>query len=324
MAESKKENKGCLIALGIIVALIWLVINPISFVVVFIFGLAVFLTFKYSRKKHEEQKIKNFENKKDIVVADTSYIFIENFVKKYKHNYSNEELKNLKYLLENKNIKIGEEELIWILRKEIEKQNYEFFKEKIHTCSPKKVEEYINTFLEIFGEDNQKYTPLLERLLKEDEIQFDGNDLSVKISKIAKKMEIDRFEKKIIDGNSQKVIFVNNLDLITGYEFEYFLKELFEKMGYKVENTSLSNDQGADLIVIKFGDKISVQAKRYSGSVGNKAIQEVVASIKHYKADRGVVITTSSFTRQAVVLAESNNIELIDRKGLESLIEKYY
>lgn len=324
MLKNKKENKGCLIILGIIVALIWLAINPASFIVVFIFGLAIFLIINNSKKKQEEQKIINFENKKDIVIADTNYIFIENFVKKYKHNYSNEELNNLKHLLENKNIKISEEELIWILRKEIEKQNYEFFKEKIHTCSPKKIEEYINTFLEIFGEDNQKYTPLLEKLLKEDEIQFDGNDLNVKISEIAKKMEIDRFEKKILDGNSQKIISVNNLDSITGYEFDYFLKELFEKMGYKVENTSLSNDQGADLIVRKFGDKISVQAKRYSGSVGNKAIQEVVASIKHYKADRGVVITTSSFTRQAVVLAESNNIELIDRKGLESLIEKYY
>lgn len=318
------KKRGYLIVLGIIVALVWLVINPISFIIVFIFGFAIFLTIKSSRKKQEEQKIRNFENKRNIIIADANYILIENFVKKYKHNYSNEELHNLKHLLENKNIKINEEELIWILKKEIERQNYEFFKEKIHSCSPKKMEEYVNTFLEMFGENNQAYIPFLKKLLKEDEIHFNKNNLNVRISEIAKKMEVERFEKKMLDGDSSKSFSINNLDLFTGYEFEYFLKELFEKMGYKVENTSLSNDQGADLIVRKFGDKISVQAKRYAGSVGNKAIQEIVASIKHYKADRGVVITTSGFTRQAVALAESNNIELIDRKGLENLIAKYY
>jgi len=94
-------------------------------------------------------------------------------------------------------------------------------------------------------------------------------------------------------------------------------------MGYTVEQTRLSSDQGADLIISKFGEKLVVQAKRYGQKVNNAAVQEVAASIKHYRADKGMVITTNYFTLSAVELANSNNIELIDRDKLETLIRKY-
>jgi HJR/Mrr/RecB family endonuclease len=95
-------------------------------------------------------------------------------------------------------------------------------------------------------------------------------------------------------------------------------------MGYIVELTKSSNDQGADLIISKLGEKYVVQAKRYSNKVNNKAIQEVVAAIKHYDADRGMVITSNEFTSSAIKLASSNNIDLIDRNKLEKLIKKYF
>lgn len=44
-------------------------------------------------------------------------------------------------------------------------------------------------------------------------------------------------------------------------------------MGYDVQNTPLSGDQGADLILEKFGEKTIVQAKRYQGNVTNRAVQ---------------------------------------------------
>lgn len=110
---------------------------------------------------------------------------------------------------------------------------------------------------------------------------------------------------------------------MTGYEFEEFLKTLFEKMGHQVEHTKLAGDQGADLVISKFGERTVVQAKRYSNKVPNKAIQEVVAAIAHYKADKGMVVTTSGFTRSAIELARSNNVELIDRNKLGRFINKF-
>ncbi len=89
------------------------------------------------------------------------------------------------------------------------------------------------------------------------------------------------------------------------------------KKGYLVEETKISQDQGADLILSRFGKKSVVQAKRYRSSVGNDAIQAVVASIKFYGAHEGMVVTNSKFTKAAIELARSNNITLVSGKELK-------
>ncbi len=146
--------------------------------------------------------------------------------------------------------------------------------------------------------------------------------LRSKIKKVKTELEIQALERKLSAGVS--FVSIKDIDKLSGYGFENFLKSLFEKMGYKVEQTKSSKDQGADLVVSKLGEKIVVQAKRYSGKVGNKAIQEITAAIKHYEADRGMVVTNSEFTRSAMELAKSNNIELIDRYKLEKLINRFW
>jgi HJR/Mrr/RecB family endonuclease len=115
---------------------------------------------------------------------------------------------------------------------------------------------------------------------------------------------------------------IDDVDNLSGSEFELFLKQLFVKMGYSVINTKLSGDQGADLIIEKFGTKIAVQAKNYGGKVSNKSVQEVVAAIKHYEANKGMVVTNNFFTKSAYSLAESNNVDLVDRNLLEDWIRK--
>ena len=66
-----------------------------------------------------------------------------------------------------------------------------------------------------------------------------------------------------------------------------------------------------------------VQAKRSNDKIGNNAIQEVVASISYYKAQRGMVVTNNEFTPAAVDLAKSNKITLVDRSELDRLIKEY-
>lgn len=109
---------------------------------------------------------------------------------------------------------------------------------------------------------------------------------------------------------------------ITGVDFENVLKRIYESYGYKVSGTKTSGDQGADLILEKEGKKTVVQAKYYSSSVGNSAVQEVTAAIAYYKADKGIVVTNSTFTSSAISLASANNIELVDGNKLNELIEK--
>jgi len=113
---------------------------------------------------------------------------------------------------------------------------------------------------------------------------------------------------------------IKEIDQMTGEEFEQFLGELFKKRGFKITYTSISGDYGADLILRDGDEKIAVQAKRYSGNVGVKAVQEVIGAVKMYDADEAWVVTNSYFTKQATKLAEINEVYLIDRDELIDII----
>ncbi|MBK6586893.1 MAG: restriction endonuclease [Acidobacteria bacterium] len=86
----------------------------------------------------------------------------------------------------------------------------------------------------------------------------------------------------------------------------------------------MSGDQGADVVVVKFAEKTVIQAKRFTGNVGNFAVQEIMAAISMYQAQKGMVITNSYFTPSARDLANVNNIELVDRDDLDELIIKHW
>lgn len=113
---------------------------------------------------------------------------------------------------------------------------------------------------------------------------------------------------------------IKQIDQMTGEEFEQFLGMLFKKRGYKVSFTAASGDYGADLLLKDRDELIAVQAKRYSDSVGVKAVQEIIGSLKMYDATQAWVVTNSYFTKQAIKLAEMNDVYLIDRDELIEII----
>lgn len=117
---------------------------------------------------------------------------------------------------------------------------------------------------------------------------------------------------------------IKQIDKMSGEEFEQFLGVLFKKRGYKVTYTATSGDYGADLLLKDRDEIIAVQAKRYSGSVGVKAIQEIIGSLKMYDATQAWVVTNSYFTKQAIKLAEMNDVYLIDRDDLIKIILNEY
>jgi restriction system protein len=121
------------------------------------------------------------------------------------------------------------------------------------------------------------------------------------------------FEKNL--GTSPK-IYLGDFSNLSGHEFEEYAQKLFGLLGYTVVRTQLTGDQGADLIISKDNIKTVVQLKKYSGSISNKAIQEVVAAKNYYKADKAMVITNSSFTTGAIALALANDVELWDGEKL--------
>lgn len=116
--------------------------------------------------------------------------------------------------------------------------------------------------------------------------------------------------------------------------FEQLVVQLLVKMGYgydkdSSEVTGLTNDGGIDGVINedKLGlDKIYLQAKRYSreNKVGRPDLQMFVGAMENVQ--KGVFITTSLFSKQALDYAEKQqqkNLKLIDGVMLAELMVKY-
>jgi hypothetical protein len=112
----------------------------------------------------------------------------------------------------------------------------------------------------------------------------------------------------------------DNWRAMRGTEFEDFLRRVFESLGYKVQMTKGSGDQGLDLILTGKGRRIGVQAKGYSDTVGNSAIQEANAGMGFYDCECCIAITNSTFSRSAKELADKIGCLLIDGTRLPDLI----
>ncbi|MEL4026276.1 restriction endonuclease [Lysinibacillus endophyticus] len=116
-----------------------------------------------------------------------------------------------------------------------------------------------------------------------------------------------------------KLLELHEIDEMTGQEFERYLKQLYERHGYKVKLTKKSKDYGADLILKKGKKTFVVQAKCLNKKAGIRAVQEVAGAIKHYRADVGIVVTNQYYTTPAKNLAKSNGIQLINRDELDKM-----
>ena len=172
------------------------------------------------------------------------------------------------------------------------------------------LKEFINTPIDIIIDPQGA-----ELLLRKFGIESVSEDLEKILEELKEEIELERFEKNLSGEN--KYIKMREYSELNGFEFEEYLKELFDKLGYVAVGTKLSGDQGADVIVMKDSIKSVVQAKKYGGKVTNKAVQEVVAAKAYYNCERAMVVTTGEFTKSAIELALSNNVELWDRIVLE-------
>jgi hypothetical protein len=97
-----------------------------------------------------------------------------------------------------------------------------------------------------------------------------------------------------------------------GIAFEQeLIKEISEAYPTaQIDTTPKTGDQGADVILVVEGIKFVIQAKKYTGVVGNAAVQEVFAAKEYYEADYAIVVTNSRYTQSANVLAGKIGVEL--------------
>jgi len=113
------------------------------------------------------------------------------------------------------------------------------------------------------------------------------------------------------------------IDGMDPYDFELLLGMFYEAQGFHVIETPKSGDQGADVLLEKAGEKTVIQAKLYSGTVGNKAVQEAIAASSHFRCNFAAVVTNNYFTRSAKELAQSSTVTLVDRDELIEMIRVF-
>lgn len=101
--------------------------------------------------------------------------------------------------------------------------------------------------------------------------------------------------------------------------FEQVVLDVLHKMGYgatrdALQQTGRSGDGGIDGIISldRLGlEKIYVQAKRWQDTVGRPTVQAFFGALSGRRATRGVLITTSSFSREAREYAASVSDSLV-------------
>lgn len=134
-----------------------------------------------------------------------------------------------------------------------------------------------------------------------------------------------------INLSETRQTLIRKLHELSDVGFEHFCAAVLRHVGFgNVTVTQRSHDRGVDgegfLQINRFvKTKVMFQCKRYQGSVGSDKIQAFRGAI-HGRAERGIVITTGTFTSSAKAEAARENatpIELVDiDKLLDLLIEE--
>jgi len=117
---------------------------------------------------------------------------------------------------------------------------------------------------------------------------------------------------------------LDNIDSMTHFEFENYVKEIFKQKGYNSRLTDkYPSEYGADVIAIKDNEIIAIQCKHSSKQniFGREAIHQLHTEAKSfYKATKLIAITNSFFNSNAMNLAKIHNIEIRNRDNILDII----
>src|SRR5215207_4819808 len=107
---------------------------------------------------------------------------------------------------------------------------------------------------------------------------------------------------------------------MSGVQFELYVAGLLRAMGHNTRVLGGSGDQGVDLIVDYFGERVAVQCKNYAKPVGNKPVQEVYTGAKHHRCQQAWVVAPAGFTDGAFELARSVGVKLFASASIRAWV----
>jgi restriction system protein len=145
--------------------------------------------------------------------------------------------------------------------------------------------------------------------------------------------EVDALRQAIRDGRERTERLRNQarraelklaqLTSLSPETFEEFVAELFEALGYEVEQVGGTGDEGADLRLRRKDLLAIVQCKYHKRSVvGSPELQKFLGTIHHTRSHKGFFVTTSTFSLAAEKFVADHPIELIDGPRLVELVQE--
>jgi HJR/Mrr/RecB family endonuclease len=98
----------------------------------------------------------------------------------------------------------------------------------------------------------------------------------------------------------------------SGLQYEHYVAKKLSHMGYESVRLTEKYDLGVDIIANKDGVNWGIQVKYSNGIVSANAVRQAVRALNHYGCDKSMVITNASFSYPAIMLALSNECEVVN------------
>ncbi len=114
------------------------------------------------------------------------------------------------------------------------------------------------------------------------------------------------------------------LNRMSWQDFERLVSDYFQRHGFKVaEFGGHGSDGGIDLIARRGDDEYVIQCKQWKAyRVGVVPVRELYGLVSQRRAAGGFVVTSGSFTNEAIRFATGISIELIDGAKLAAAITR--
>jgi len=109
------------------------------------------------------------------------------------------------------------------------------------------------------------------------------------------------------------------------YDFEAFVADVWEHLGWNTRTVGEPGDRGIDVIATDGDAKQLIQAKRYGPetTVGSPEVQQYASlRLQEDGVDTVTIVTTGSFSRQAEDLAPDLDVILVDGENLLGILDE--
>ena len=117
---------------------------------------------------------------------------------------------------------------------------------------------------------------------------------------------------------------IDHWQAVRGIQFERELAALYRHLGYDVQSTPKSGDQGIDLILRKGGSTTIVQCKGQKGPASPAVVRELYGSFAAFQgAQHAILACNGGFTQGVYEFAIGNPITLISAKEIARMAEGY-